>query len=116
MLKHLVLAAVLCAPCLAFAAQAMSVDECSTVASNAAVGVADSVISPMHDGGAATPAAQQPSAGRGADEPAARAQADNTTPHAATSVHGASDTSTHPHKGGAHGRAPWQSLLPGVMK
>jgi len=114
--KHLVLAAVLCAPCLAFAGQAMSVDECSTVASNAAVGAADTVISPMHDGGGA-PALREPGAGRGTDETDARTTpTDNSAPHAANSARGASDTNVHSHKGGGHGRAPWQSLLPGVMK
>jgi hypothetical protein len=115
--KHLVLAAVLCAPCVAFAGQAMSVDECSTVASNAAVGAADAVISPMHDGGGAAPALHEPGTGRGADETDSRTtQTDSTAPHAGTSARGSSDTSVHSHKGGGHGRAPWQSLLPGVMK
>ena len=116
--KHLVLAAVLCAPCLAFAGQAMSVDECSTVASNAAVGAADTVISPMHDGGGnALPAVNEPGAGRGGDDTDSRTtQTDSTAPHAANSAHGANDTTIRSHKGGGHGRAPWQSLLPGVMK
>lgn len=117
MFKHLVLAAVLCAPCLAFAGQAMSVDECSTVASNAAVGAADTVISPMHDSGGGAPALHEPGAGRGADEADSRiTPTDNTAPHAATSAHGAGETTVRSHKGGGHGRAPWQSLLPGVMK
>ena len=112
MYKYLVLAAVLCAPCLAFAGQAMSVDECSTVASNAATGTA--VISPMHDSGAA-PAAHAPAA-RGADEADTRAPVDTSAARAANTAQSATDTSSRPHKGGGHGRAPWQSLLPGVMK
>ena len=119
MFKHLVLAAVMYAPCLAFAGQAMSVDECSTVASNAAVGAADTVISPMHDGGGtvAAPALHEPGAGRGADETDSRAtQTGSSAAHAASSAHSTGDTNIHPHKGGGHGRAPWQSLLPGVMK
>jgi hypothetical protein len=112
--KHLVLAAVLCAPCLAFAGQAMSVDECSTVASNAATGAADTVLSPMHDGGGA-PAAHAPAA-RGTDETDTRAATDAAAAHAANAATSASDTTTRTHKGGGHGRAPWQSLLPGVMK
>lgn len=117
MFKHLVLAAVLCAPCLAFAGQAMSVDECSTVANNAAVRAVDTVISPMHDGGGGTPALHAPGTGRGADETDSRTtQADNSAPLAASSAHGSGDTNIRSHKGGGHGRAPWQSLLPGVMK
>jgi len=114
--KHLVLAMVLFAPCIAFAGQAMSVDECSTVASNAAVGAADTAISPMHDGGSSS-ALHEPGAGRGADETDSRAtQTDGTVSHATNSARGASDTNVRSHKGGGHGRAPWQSLLPGVMK
>ena len=93
----------------------MSVDECSTVASNAAAGAADTVISPMHDGGGGTPAAHAPAA-RGADETDAHVVIDTPAPHATTAAQSTSDTTTRPHKGGGHGRAPWQSLLPGVMK
>ena len=117
MFKHLVLALVLCAPCVAFAGQAMSVDECSTVASNAAVGASDTVISPMHDGGSGSPALHMPGGGRGADEIDSRTtQTEGTASHATNSARGASDTNVRSHKGGGHGRAPWQSLLPGVMK
>lgn len=92
----------------------MSVDECSTVASNAATGAADTVISPMHDGGG-TPAAHAPAA-RGADETDVHAPIDTPAGHATTAAQSPNDTTTRPHKGGGHGRAPWQSLLPGVMK
>jgi hypothetical protein len=113
--KHLLLAAFLSAPCLAFAGQAMSVDECSTVASNAATGAADTVMSSMHDVGSAS-AAHVPAA-RGVDETETHARADTSAAHASSAVQNASgDTTTRPHKGGGHGRAPWQSLLPGVMK
>jgi len=113
--KHLLLAAVLCAPCLGFAGQAMSVDECSTVASNAATGAADTVISSMREVGGA-PVARAPAA-RGTDETETQARADTSAAHAANAGQNASgDTTIRPHKGGGHGRAPWQSLLPGVMK
>src|SRR5881227_2225198 len=78
--KHLLLAAVQCAPCLAFAGQAMSVDECSTVASNAATGAADTVLAPMHDGGGA-PVAHAPAA-RGVDETETHVAADTAAAHA----------------------------------
>jgi hypothetical protein len=94
----------------------MSVDECSTVASNAAIGAADTVISPMHDGGgSAAPTVHAPTGVRGVDEVDSRAQPDSVAPHATHST-SESTESNRPHKGGGHVRTPWQSLLPGVMK
>ncbi len=106
MLKPLGLAIVLCAPCMALAGQAMSLDDglaaVSTVES-------DAMIAPMHGSGAAD----------GMSEPAAQRNVDEIDVHSAAPhpgrPRGIDAPNTHPHKGG-HGRTPWQSLLPGVMK
>jgi hypothetical protein len=113
--KYLVLAAMLAAPCAAFAGQAMSVDDGFAVASNA-TGEIDTVIAPMHDGGA-TGAIHDQGARRGVDGSDSRAQPETSAPHGVLSGHAAGSdaaASTRTHKG--HARTPWQSLLPGVMK
>jgi hypothetical protein len=116
--KHLVSAAILCAPAIAWAGQGMSVDECLTsAASKGTVSEVDSAISPMRE--ITSDTVRAPATGRGTDEADAHAQTDNTTSHNSPHANRAAGTdaasSTHTHKGG-HGRAPWQSLLPGVMK
>lgn len=108
MFKHLALAAILGAPCLAFAGQGMSLDEglaaVTTVASEN-----DAVMGPMQDGGGTT-SLHEPATGRSVDEIDVRSAAPRTAHPRGTDA-----TTTRPHKGG-HGHAPWQSLLPGVMK
>jgi len=105
--KHLILAATLSAPCLAFAGQGMSLDEglaaVTTVASEN-----DAVMGPMQDSGG-TSSPREQSAGRSVDEIDVHSAAPRTA-----HPRGTDSASPHTHKG--HGHAPWQSLLPGVMK
>ena len=113
MFKQLVVAAILAAPGVAFAGQAMSIEDSFAVASNASTGV-DTVMSPMQDGGASD--LREPGSGRGADDADTHASDSGPTrgaraPHAAA---GETAASTHTHK--AHGKTPWQSLVPGAMK
>jgi hypothetical protein len=103
--KHLVLAATLSAPCVAFASQGMSLDErlaaVSTVES-------DLVMAPMQDsGGTGNP--HEADAKRNVDE----IDVHSAAPHPAH-PRGTDNGNTHTRK--SHGHAPWQSLLPGVMK
>jgi hypothetical protein len=111
--KHLVLAAFLAAPCSAFAGHAMSIDDgfAGKIASSESP-----IVSPMHDGGA-TDTMREPSAERGGDDADSHAQSDNAparSAHASRAVGGDAAAAAHAHKN--HGKTPWQSLLPGVMK
>jgi hypothetical protein len=112
--KHLVLAAILAAPCTAFAGQAMSIDD-GFAAGKIASSEVSTVIAPMQDGGA-TDAMREPGAGRGGDDADTHAQADNTPARGAPAGRavGSDGAASHVHK--SHGKTPWQSLLPGVMK
>jgi len=112
--KQLIVAAILAAPCAAFAGQVMSLDGGFAVASNASTEI-DTVMSPLQDGGGASDV-RAPGSGRGVDDAdthaaegasARGARAPRTTP--VDSAPGA-----HAHK--AHNKTPWQSLVPGAMK
>jgi hypothetical protein len=86
----------------------MSVDDGIRVASSTAS---------ESDAISAEPAAMhEPGTGRGSDEVDSKtAQADaHNAPHTGR-AQGDATTPAHAHKGHGHG-APWQSLLPGVMK
>lgn len=113
MLKPLGLAIVLCAPCMALAGQAMSLDDGFAMASNSSP--IETVISPMQDGGGTTDAAHASGATRGTDDVDTHGQADNTSAaRVVRPAHGSDAANPRTHKG--HGKAPWQSLLPGAMK
>jgi hypothetical protein len=111
MFNRLALILVLLAPCAAFAGQGMSVEDSFAVASNA----------PSRDVDAIAPAAEgmhEPGASRGGEDPENHASTDGAGTHGAhngrSGGNDAAATTTRPHKN--HGKAPWQSLLPGVMK
>ena len=111
MLKHLLVAALLSAPCVAFAGQGMSIEDGFALASNSAARELDAVIAPMQDGGGA-----EPGTGRGSGDVETRGH-DGAAPRAAHSAHaatGSDSTNTHAHKN--HAGKAWQSLLPGAMK
>ena len=112
MFKHLVVTALLSAPCLAFAGQGMSIDHGYTLASNSAGREIDAVIAPMQDGGGAEPA-HEPGSGRGSGDVDTRTQADSAAARTSRAAHGATGD-THARK--SHGGKAWQSLLPGAMK
>jgi len=104
--KRLIVAALLSAPSLVLAGQAMSLDEGLAAVSTVED---DAVMAPMQDGGGAS-SPREADAARRVDE----IDVHSAAPRAVNS-RGTDATTTHSHKGG-HGRAPWQALLPGVMK
>jgi len=111
--KQLVVAAILAAPCAAFAGQAMSIEEGFAIASNASTEI-DTVMSPMQDGGASD--VREPGSGRGVDDADTRTaeSASARSARAPRATAGDSAPSTHAHK--AHNKTPWQSLVPGALK
>jgi len=114
MLKHLTVLALLAAPCAAFGTQAMSLDDGFALAGNNSE--IDTLIAPMQDGAGSADATPT---SRGVDASDSHAAADNTSARSVVRPARAADgtansTAPHGHKG--HGKAPWQSLLPGVMK
>lgn len=116
MFKSLVLAAILCAPCMASAAKAMSLDGNFALASNTSSGEIETVISPMQDGGGGTSDAMRvPGAGRGTDDIDTHVAADSAPARGAHAAHAAGTDSASPHTHKGHGKA-WQSLLPGALK
>lgn len=116
MLKHLVVAALLSAPCLAFAGQGMSIEDGFALASNSGGREIDAAIAPMQEAGGSE-AAHEPGVGRGSGDIDAHAQNENAAAHGGHPARGAAageSGSSHVHKN--HGGKAWQSLLPGVMK
>jgi hypothetical protein len=66
----------------------------------------------MQDG-----AVREQGAGRGSDDADGHAQSDNAPArgtHAGREIGSDAAAASHAHK--SHGKTPWQSLLPGVMK
>ena len=118
MFKYFVVLAVLAAPGAAFAAQGMSTDDSYALASTASSSEIDTVIAPMQDGGG-TEAMHGSNAGRAGGEVDNHTQSDNAASRGAHSGRavGADGAATNPHAAHkSHGKTPWQSLLPGVMK
>ena len=111
MFKTLLLASILCAPCAALAGQAMSLDGGFALASTASSGEIETVIAPMQDGGGAAPGA-----GRGTDAADTHAQGDNASARGTHAAHAPNADAASPHTHKGHGKAAWQSLLPGSMK
>jgi hypothetical protein len=89
----------------------MSIDD--GFAGKVASSEVNTVIAPMQDGGAMP----EPGAGRGSDDADGHAQSDNAP---ARDVHtgraNGSDAAATSHVHKSHGKTPWQSLLPGVLK